>query len=173
MLLVKNEIRHWYAMYTKPRSEFAAARQISSEGVEFYLPTVTVVKQWSDRKKKVTEPLFRSYIFVYCNEKERLRIVQKEAIVKTVSFRGKLSVIPDWQIESLKKTLENADKFDLSDIPKVGQRVKVMEGPFAGVIGTVYERENNERYLAVTIEILKRSVVIHLPAGQVVPFDKK
>ncbi len=172
MLNERMTIRHWYAMYTKPRSEFAASRQISAEGVEFYLPTVTVIRQWSDRKKKVTEPLFKSYVFVYCNEKERLNIVQKDAIVKTVSFQGKPSIIPDWEIESLRKTLERTNEFDLSDKPKIGEKVRVVEGPFKGVIGTVYEDENRERYLAVTIELLKRSVVVHLPAENVVHITK-
>ena len=168
MLEERLNVRHWYAMYTKPRSEFAAARQIAAEGVEYYLPTVTVVRQWSDRKKKVTEPLFKSYIFVYCNERERYEIVKKDAIVKTVSFLGKPSVIPDWEIESLKKTLEQTDDFDITDKPRVGQKVKVIEGPFQGVIGTVFEDDNNERYLAVSIELLKRAVVVHLPIENVV-----
>ena len=165
--------RFWYAMYTKPRSEFAAAREIASEGVEYYLPTVEVIRQWSDRKKKIIEPLFRSYIFVLCNKKERMLIVQKKSIVKTVSFLGRPSVIPDWEIESLKKTLERTKEFELSDKPKVGSRVKVVDGPFKGVIGTVFEGENNERYLAVTIELLKRSVVVRLPAENVVEIKEE
>ena len=168
MLEEKLTTRHWYAMYTKPRSEFAAEKQIRAEGIEVYLPTVTVIRQWSDRKKKVTEPVFKSYIFVYCNEKERFLAVQKNAVVKTVSFQGKPSVIPDWEIENLRRTLERTNEFDLRDKPKIGQKVRVIDGPFKGVIGTVYEDENSERYLAVTIELLKRSVVVHLPAENVV-----
>ncbi len=170
MLDEKMTIRHWYAMYTKPRSEFAAAKQLRAEGIEIYLPTATVIRQWSDRKKKLTEPVFKSYIFVHCNEKERLIAVQQKAIVKTVSFLGKPSIIPDWEIESLRKTLERTNEFDLSDKPKIGQKVKIVDGPFKGVVGTVYEDENQERYLAVTIELLRRAVVVHLPAGNVVEF---
>jgi transcription antitermination factor NusG len=64
--------KYWFVLYTKPRHEFKAEEQIKSLNIEVYLPTTTVVKQWSDRKKKVTEPLFKSYIFIYADEKERL-----------------------------------------------------------------------------------------------------
>ena len=55
--------KYWYVLYTKPRHEFKAEAQINSLNIESYLPTNTVIKQWSDRKKKITEPLFKSYIF--------------------------------------------------------------------------------------------------------------
>jgi len=47
-----NEFKNWYAMYTKPRSEFKAAQQLNVNKIIYYLPTVTIVRQWSDRKKK-------------------------------------------------------------------------------------------------------------------------
>ena len=61
------EIKKWFALYTRPRHEFKALEQIKELEVETYLPTITVIKQWSDRKKKITEPLFRSYIFIFAN----------------------------------------------------------------------------------------------------------
>ena len=48
--------KYWFALYTKPRSEFKAEQQLTAVGVENYLPTITRLKQWSDRKKKVTTP---------------------------------------------------------------------------------------------------------------------
>jgi len=61
--MIKNSIdKFWFALYTKPRNEFKAEQQLIAAGITNYLPTVTLLKQWSDRKKKVTEPLLRGYI---------------------------------------------------------------------------------------------------------------
>ncbi len=160
--------KHWFALYTKPRHEFKAAGQLSGLGLEYYLPTIKTIRQWSDRKKKIVEPLFKSYIFVFCSEVDRYYAVQQDAIVKAVFFDGKPAIIPDWEIESLKKVVENSNEVFVGEIPKIGTEVKIIDGPFEGVIGKVFENENNKQMLAVSIKLLRRSVIVHLPVSKVV-----
>ena len=62
--------KKWYALYTRSRSEKKVLIELQYAQIEAYLPLVTRLKMWSDRKKKVEEPLFRSYIFVYIDERE-------------------------------------------------------------------------------------------------------
>ena len=78
--------RSWFALYTKPKHEFKAELELNNLSVENYLPKITRVRQWSDRKKKITLPLFSGYIFINVNEKERYQSLQLPSIVKTVSF---------------------------------------------------------------------------------------
>ena len=54
----------WYALYTKSRNEKKAHSALVSSGIDSFLPLIKNLKQWSDRKKWVEEPLFRSYLFV-------------------------------------------------------------------------------------------------------------
>ncbi len=54
--------RHWHALYVRSRSEKKVLSQLEEMGIEAYLPLVTKVKQWSDRRKKIQEPLFKSYV---------------------------------------------------------------------------------------------------------------
>lgn len=154
---------NWYALYTKPRHEFKAKSQLSSVSIEYYLPTITITKQWSDRKKKVEEPLFKGYIFIKVNEKERLIALQQSAIIRTVCFKGKPSVIPDWEIENLKKFLSKNPEVFISDKIEIGVKVKITEGPFNGIVGIVTEYKKGENYLAVSIDLLQRSVLVRLP----------
>ena len=158
----------WFAMYTKPRHEFKAATQLEDNDIEYFLPTITKLKQWSDRKKKVTEPLFRGYIFIYGNEKDRLNALQQTAIVRSIIFNGKPATIPDWQIENLQKMLEGKPDVSVLNELKAGTKVKVISGPFQDVEGTVFESNNNEQMLAITIDLLRRSVVVRLPADSVI-----
>ena len=78
-----SENKKWFALYTKSKHEFKAAAQLNECEIEYYLPTVVRIKQWSDRKKKVTEPLFSGYIFLHGSEKERLIALEQYAIVRT------------------------------------------------------------------------------------------
>lgn len=170
--LTNNDGKKWYALYTKPKQEYKAEEQLKELNITSYLPLITKVKQWSDRKKKVTEPLFKSYIFIYANHQERYLAVQAKSIVKVVNFNGVPATIPNWQIENLQKMLAfNPDAF-VSDLIKVGTHVKIVEGPFAGVEGIVAVHPNNERILGINIETLQRSVIVYLPANSVVVENK-
>jgi transcription antitermination factor NusG len=164
---INNTIKRWYALYTKPRHEFKARTELSEIGIEYYLPTITTIKQWSDRKKKVTEPLFRGYVFVYVNEKERHNALNAQSIVKTICFDGKPEPIPDWEIENLKLLMERSPNVLVTDRIEIGTTVRITNGPFEGLEGKVYKSANNAQMLAVTIELLNRSVSVELPSTSV------
>lgn len=159
--------KHWFALYTKPRHEFTSAEKLLANSIEHFLPTITVTRKWSDRRKKVVVPLFSSYIFIYANEKERIISLQQEGIVKTISFLGKPAIIPDWQIDSLKKVLSNTPDVFVSDKIEIGSKIKITEGPFEGVTGIVKEVDS-EQWLFVSIDILNRSVSVKLSRESVI-----
>ncbi len=160
--------KHWYALYTKPRHEFKAEEQLKACGIEYFLPKITRLKQWSDRKKKVTEPLFSGYIFVYGNEKDRLLALEQYAIVRSIFFEGAPAIVPDWQIQNLQKMLENGTDIEVTEQLKIGTKVKIISGPFKDVEGIVYQTPNQERMLAITIDLLRRSVVVKIPANSLI-----
>lgn len=157
-----NGERAWFALYTRSRCEFKAAEQINSLGIKLYLPTVTRIRQWSDRKKKITEPVLRGYILIYATEKERSASLEFYYVTRCIFDHGKPAKIPAWQIENLAKMLKEDRDFFVYEGIVPGVHVKIKEGPFAGVIGTVQETENGKTF-AVSIHLLNRSVIAHLP----------
>ena len=62
----------------------AAEKRLAQRGIDVFLPKRSVLKTWSDRKKKVIEPLFRSYIFAKVNELVRLDVLRDDAILTTI-----------------------------------------------------------------------------------------
>lgn len=159
--------RKWYAFYTKPRHEFVAAQQIEEAGIEYYLPTVVKIRQWSDRKKRVTQPLISGYIFIHADEKDRLLALQINSIIHCITFEGRPAAIPEWQIDNLRKMLGNQGDFFITDDISAGTTVKIVSGPFEGVIGKVTDSANG-KLISVAIELLKRSVTAYLPKESVV-----
>ncbi|MDQ7817750.1 MAG: UpxY family transcription antiterminator [Melioribacteraceae bacterium] len=165
---INNKVKHWFALYTKPRHEFKALEQIRALSIEVYLPTIIVKKKWSDRKKKVEEPIFRGYIFIYADGHERLISIQQSSIVRTICFNGKPSIIPEWQIENLRRLLSEKPEVFVTDKIEVGAKVRITDGPFSDVIGIVTEYKKGEKYLAVSIDLLRRSVLVRLPEESIV-----
>ncbi len=78
--VIPNEI-HWYAVRTRSRHEKLVARQLQNQGIQSFLPVVTKINQWSDRKKQVEEPLFGGYAFVRLDHSsnDRVRVLRRKA----------------------------------------------------------------------------------------------
>ena len=134
--------------------------------MEYYLPTIVKISQWSDRKKKISEPLLRGYIFIFSNEKERILSLEQPSIVRCLCERGRAARIPEWQIDNLKKMLQTETEFQIKEGLARGVKVKIKEGPFQGVIGVVQDAEVGKA-IVVSIDLLNRSVIAHLPKESV------
>ncbi len=138
----------WYVLYTKPRQEKKVADSLNAVGIEAYCPMVTVVKQWSDRKKKVQIPLINSYVFVNIREHQREAVFKVSGIVRYLFWLGKPAVVRGIEIEVLQKSLEGiVASFEVSAIQK-DTIYKIPEGPFQGFEGIV------KNVNATTIQLL-------------------
>ena len=118
--------RQWHALYVRSRSEKKVLSQLQEMGIEAYLPLVTKIKQWSDRRKKIEEPLFKSYVFVYSNAKEYLPILNVYGVMRFVTFEREAVVVPDNQIVAIKRFVEDYEhgeefKMQNNEVLKVGQ----------------------------------------------------
>ena len=125
--------KNWYALYTKPRWEKKVAKQLEEIDIETYCPTVTEVRQWSDRKKKVTTPLFKSYVFVHLPEKERTRVFDVPGVVQYIFWLGKPAIIRDKEIETIKHWLEDgrAEDVEIGHLTP-GDKITIAGGSFKG-----------------------------------------
>ncbi len=131
-------MKSWYVLYTKPRNEKKATERLQTAGYEMYCPLIKTVKQWSDRKKKVSVPMFPSYIFVRIEEAARKEVLRDPGVLNYVFWIGKPAVIRDDEIEAIRK-IENkgVDIKVEGGKPEKGQFVEIPEGPFKGMIGRV------------------------------------
>jgi transcription antitermination factor NusG len=142
------------------------ARQLERKQVEFLLPTYTRMTRWSDRLKRVLAPLFPNYIFVRVTSEERLQVLQTAGVVNVVSVAGKPAVLRDDEITMLRECMAHPNAVEPHPFLKVGQRVRVKHGPFAGWKG-VLTRKNNAARLVVSVEHLMRSVAVNLDDAEV------
>lgn len=162
--MVSNAV--WRVFYTSPRAEKKCEGRLTNKHIEVFLPTCTAIRQWSDRKKKVVEPLFKNYIFAKVDERDRLRVLQTDGIVRCVAFDGKPAVVGEDEIESIRKALRFEGEFAVVDFvprPDVGTRVIVTEGPMRGLHGEVREYRG-QTHLLVSISAIRQALRINIPA---------
>ncbi|MEA3505672.1 MAG: UpxY family transcription antiterminator [Bacteroidota bacterium] len=140
---------HWYALYTKSRTEKKVVQEIEEMGYIGYVPLITKIKKWSDREKRVEEPLIKSYVFVKANKSERYKIIKQiTGAVMYITFEGEAAPIPEWQINSLRKIVENKTPFNLSSEKlKPGQHVTIKEGQFKDCQGEMIRVKGNKKFV--------------------------
>ena len=98
--------KKWYAVYTKPRWEKKIDTALIKKGVESWCPLQKVEKQWSDRKKIIEDPLFKSYVFVRIDGTERTKVLMTDGLLNFVYYLGKPAVIKNEEVEIIKGTRE-------------------------------------------------------------------
>ncbi len=160
-------------MYVRSRAEKKVLMQLEDLGVTAYLPLITTVRQWSDRRKKIEEPLFKSYVFVYSNPKEYIPILNVYGVLKFVTFERQAVVVPENQILAIKKFVADYDRGEEYKMQnnvdlKEGQMVRIITGPMKGLKGRL-ESIENKRHLIVYIEAVGQYIPVHLPRAKVEP----
>ena len=85
--------KRWIAVYTKPRHEKTVQQKLDDNGFEVYLPMLRKRQQWSDRKRWVDFPLFRSYVFICTHKENHIEILQTPSIISIVKFGKKIAYI--------------------------------------------------------------------------------
>lgn len=160
---VTAEVEQWYALQTRARHEKVVQERLERRGVATFLPTVTEMHRWSDRKKKVEMPLFSCYLFARLDPARvnRLRLLCVEGVFSFVGQNGVGLPIPDEQIEAV-RTLASS-QLPCSPYPflKIGQRVRVCSGSLNGLEGILVSRDGDSS-LVISIDAIQRSMSVRV-----------
>ena len=157
--------KKWYALYTKPRWEKKIDTVLIRKGIESWCPLQKIERQWSDRKKIIEDPLFKSYVFVRIDTTERSKVLMTDGVLNFVHYLGKPAVIKNAEVDIIKKYLAEKDA-SISIISKEGfieeTKIIVNHGVFMGNEGTVIRGGKKKVY--VKLESLGQVMVVEFPA---------
>jgi transcription antitermination factor NusG len=155
--------KSWFALYVKSRTEKKVAAEFDGLGIDYYLPLIKQLKQWSDRKKWVQEPLFKSYIFVHILPEQYYEVLKVTHVVKYISFEGKAVKIPPQQIEAIKYYLEEELPEQEENLTwEKGKKVEVISGNMTGLIGELIEVKRKHK-VRIRIEAVNQMIYIQIP----------
>jgi transcription termination/antitermination protein NusG len=155
---------NWYGLYVRPRHEFVVHDELCRKGVETFLPAVTKLRQWKDRKKQVAFPLFPGYLFVNVvpGPEEFSRVIKTRGTVSFISLErsNPTPALPE-EINALKIMMESGAKIDIYPELKEGTPVRVKRGIFQGAEGVLEKKDDQDMFM-VGIKLLGRSVGVQI-----------
>ena len=149
----------WHVLYTKPRHEIKALERLVQNGFEVYCPMKTTLKQWSDRKKKVTEPLLPTYILIKTTEKNRTLPLKDPSVLNYIFWLGKPAIVRETEIAALKGIInkEKVQDFEIRKL-KIGNEIDIKKGQINRKNAIIKSISNN--YIKAELKELGMTIVL-------------
>jgi transcription termination/antitermination protein NusG len=160
----------WYAVQTMPRHEKKVSLELTAKAIECFLPTVSSVRQWSDRKRIIVEPLFTGYVFARLvpASPDRITLLRSNGVVGLVGMRGVGVPIPENEIHSIQRIVESRAPYASHPFLTVGKRVRIRGGALDGLEG-ILQSVNGDESLVVSVELIQRSLSLTISGYRVEP----
>ncbi len=142
---MNNNNTYWYVVYTRPRWEKKVASFLAEKGINYYCPLNKVMKQWSDRKKLVLEPLFKGYVFVQVAEDTKWELLNITGIVNFVYWLKKPAKIKDSEIDTIRIFLNEFKEVEVSkSVLSINDTVRIKNGVLMNYQGILVEMKGNK-----------------------------
>jgi transcription antitermination factor NusG len=118
-----------------------------------------------DRKKILHLPFFPNYLFVrgQMSKDEYIEILKTMGVIRLLgNGYSELVPIPDEEIESVNKLAQHQGQIaiQLMNFIQTGEKVRISEGPLAGVVGTLVDKNVKKSQLSVSLELMNRSLIV-------------
>lgn len=157
--------KYWFVLKTKSANEKKTTKQLSEDGYTVFLPMIEKVRQWSDRKKKISVPLIPCVVFVKCEQKELNRFYNYTGVINILKYLNEPAIVREFEIQNL-IILEkefNGIAIEVSHEKfEIGQLVRVIQGPFKDLIGESI-KHNGKHRMMVKVEMLNAEYIVNIP----------
>ena len=101
-----------------------------------------------------------------------ISLYQIQGVTGVLKYLKKPAIIRDTEIENLKILLSDSDNFSILDNPifEKGETVRVLKGPFQGLIAQFYENKGKHRVI-VTIDSITTGFEVNVPSSFLEKFN--
>ena len=163
----------WYALHTRSRHEKRVAGELEQKGIAAFLPLISTVRKWSDRRMKIDLPLFSCYVFVSIPHSPEVRIaaLRTLGVLSFVGGNHMPAAIPHREVEQIQTILDRKVPFAAHPFLEIGQRVRIRGGALDGIEG-ILSRFNGNNRLVVSVETIQRSLSITVDGYDVEPLER-
>jgi transcription antitermination factor NusG len=166
-LASKTDTCKWYPVYIHPRAEKKACQALLDKGIVTFLPLQRQLKQWSDRRKWVEEPLIKSYLFVCINDHEQTEVLMTKGVARFIYFSGRIASMPKRQIDELKLLIASPFELEITEeVLQPGETIIMKAGPLKGLKGEIINYRS-QKQLAIRLENMGYSIIVHVAASMI------
>lgn len=165
----------WFCIKSKPRQEAVAVRNLKAVGdIDIFFPRIRRTRRGHEKNKEVIEPLFHGYIFVKFNPEDSQGTVKStRGVLHLVSKNGKAVDVDYKVIDELKALGPDGILSMLDEELKVGVKIKVIRGIFAGSEGEVLKLATPQKRIAVLLTLLGAQQSVEMPMDDVATTEEE
>lgn len=159
-----NKKHQWYLVFTKVKSELKAKEHLIRQGYTAYLPMTQKKVRRNGKYIHTTEPFFPRYLFIKLNtETDNWGPIRSTiGVACIVRFGGVAAVVPETLIAGLKQQENEIGlQTNVEKQMQLGDKVIVLDGPFAGYQGVFQQAKSTER-VAILLDIVGRNTAVTL-----------
>ena len=162
----------WYALQCWVRKESLIVTQLETQGFECFLPKYKSVREWSDRKKEVEQPLFPGYVFCRFEYSQRRPIVVTPGVLQVVGCGRTPMPVEQREIEAIQFAIASEVPSQPWPYLAIGERVRIHTGKLSGLEGILVNFKGNHR-VVLSVSLLQRSVALEVDLAWVTSLEKR
>jgi transcription antitermination factor NusG len=165
-------VPRWHALWTHSHCEQAVHDQLARKTFTTFLPKHVVWSRRGGVRRLIQMPMFPGYLFLRhaMDKVSYLEVSRTKGLARVLGERwDDLAVIPDAEIEAVRHVVAAGEEVLPYPYLKEGQRVRMTQGPLAGVEGILIERRPSRGLFVLSVHMLQRSVAIVVDATEAVP----
>ena len=162
----------WHVLWTRSNFEQQVHEQLVAKGFQTFLPRVGRWSRHASLRYVARVPMFPGYVFLRhaMDKASYLEVCRARGLVRILGESwDRLAVVPDREIEAIRRVIDAG----LTVLPhpylREGQQVRVMDGPLQGAEGILQRSEAATGLLVLSVDLLRRSVVVEVDCTAVVP----
>ena len=163
-----NEMQ-WFLLQTKVKQEQRAAENLERQDVASFCPMIRVDKISWGRRSEVLDVLFPGYLFVQLGESSvsTTAVRSTRGVSHFVTSAGAPIKVPQGLVEQLRQRVTADADVVMSQLPKSGAKMQVIDGPFKGLNAVFTEPDGNNRAI-VMVTLLSQQVKTSMPFASLV-----
>ena len=159
----------WFLLQTKSKQEVRAVENLERQGVNSFCPMIRVEKILRGSRVIKQEALFPGYLFVNFNQESvsSITVRSTRGVSRFVTCAGAPVNVPETLIDQLMRRSDLTDDEVVSVLPKEGDSLQIIEGPFRG-LNAVFSQSDGTQRAIVLINMLNQQVSASLPFSSLV-----
>ena len=161
----------WYVFRVRPRHEKVVASQLREKEQHYFLPLLKEKRCWGKRTAQVETPLFPGYVFCEAGRYELLPVLKTPGVIDVVKVGTSPAPVNNDEVLAIKRVIDLNARIEPCHFLSVGQKVKIIEGPFVGLSGCLIDVRNAKR-LVLSISLLQRSVCVEVDEAVILPLNQ-
>ena len=158
----------WFAVWTRSQCETLVEDGLRRKQLDVFLPRVRVPSRRRDRHVMLVQPLFPGYVFLHtaATRQACIDVASTDGVVRMLGERWDLPYpIPDAELESVRRIVFSGERMGPVPWIKVGDHVRIVSGPLAGLEGLVQTWRAGRATFVVNVDLLRRSVGVEVAAA--------